>query len=255
MPRRPSLTRYDFNPRSSCEERLMRRHNLISSTYNFNPRSSCEERRSSLTICITSIPFQSTLLMRGATRASLPPHLQLRDFNPRSSCEERLFHADNDVIPARISIHAPHARSDPTSRGRCTWRPNFNPRSSCEERRGDEYALVDGGSFQSTLLMRGATSFHSSQTNLSLAFQSTLLMRGATVGKAVTDIAQCRFQSTLLMRGATFYPNEFSIFLGEFQSTLLMRGATIALIIDMIEACRFQSTLLMRGATGVTRHA
>ena len=55
--------------------------------------------------------------------------------------------------------------------------------------------------FQSTLLMRGATS--ATQISLlALGFQSTLLMRGATWGS-------CRhrhrfvFQSTLLMRGAT----------------------------------------------------
>ena len=38
---------------------------------NFNPRSSCEERRDAPSAGINWTPFQSTLLMRGATRVSL----------------------------------------------------------------------------------------------------------------------------------------------------------------------------------------
>ena len=55
--------------------------------------------------------FQSTLLMRGATSAFLSHDLRPFHFNPRSSCEERLGrYAEHGV--RRISIHAPHARSD-----------------------------------------------------------------------------------------------------------------------------------------------
>ena len=169
-----------FNPRSSCEERLRSqvrpagdagisihapharsdrtlsglRH---SSKEDFNPRSSCEERRgATLRLCGASA-FQSTLLMRGATRAARPWHrsprfqstllmrgatrprlyrkAESRDFNPRSSCEER---------PA-CREHPPRAQYD------------FNPRSSCEERRDPEQTGHRKGKFQSTLLMRGAT--------------------------------------------------------------------------------------------------
>ena len=78
-------------------------------------------------------------------------------FNPRSSCEERPGERKigDDVIG--ISIHAPHARSD---------------------------------------------EFMKKMTFLEMEFQSTLLMRGATttIPKYVTAI---QFQSTLLMRGAT----------------------------------------------------
>ena len=121
----------------------------------FNPRSSCEER------------------LHASTRAR-----QLRHFNPRSSCEER-----RNLIPflwrCRISIHAPHARSDNDSgrasrmpryfnpRSSCeerhyfsiyiTDKPNFNPRSSCEERRCSRLSETAVPVFQSTLLMRGAT--------------------------------------------------------------------------------------------------
>ena len=80
------------------------------------------------------LTFQSTLLMRGATQEQHPPHRQARNFNPRSSCEERppwymgfyrkpgfqstlLMRGATGTHPAfivhgKISIHAPHARSD-----------------------------------------------------------------------------------------------------------------------------------------------
>ena len=78
----------------------------------FNPRSSCEERPDSWPAARPCREFQSTLLMRGATLTRL------------------MTVSDN-----KISIHAPHARSDYATR--------------C--RRGKQTK------FQSTLLMRGAT--------------------------------------------------------------------------------------------------
>ena len=56
---------------------------------NFNPRSSCEERPVENGLESFTIAFQSTLLMRGATR-SISLKVGIHDFNPRSSCEERL---------------------------------------------------------------------------------------------------------------------------------------------------------------------
>ena len=58
---------------------------------------------------------------------------------------------------ASISIHAPHARSDCTRARSSASSINFNPRSSCEERRGVLLDSFDFREFQSTLLMRGAT--------------------------------------------------------------------------------------------------
>ena len=55
-------------------------------------------------------------------------------FNPRSSYEERRFRLNPSFHHCRISIHAPHTRSDLL---RLTGTPstiNFNPRSSYEER-------------------------------------------------------------------------------------------------------------------------
>ncbi len=126
--------------------------------------------------------FQSTLLMRGATRQwrqyqskaryfnprssceERPPTianvLPLPSyFNPRSSCEERLAATDVAADKRAISIHAPHARSDDWAaiwQAHCT---HFNPRSSCEERRGVISLKTADRIFQSTLLMRGATKF------------------------------------------------------------------------------------------------
>ena len=153
----------------------------ISSGRNFNPRSSCEERLQSGTIPSRNSVFQSTLLMRGATSAKCPPMLYNSNFNPRSSCEERRGsskyvvcsnvisihapHARSDTIiihvrfdVAVISIHAPHARSDRRTSRLSTITGNFNPRSSCEER--PKATMIDRRMdlFQSTLLMRGATS-------------------------------------------------------------------------------------------------
>ena len=79
----------DFNPRSSCEER-QRPHRLSWPIYcNFNPRSSCEERPGRLFSVVEECVFQSTLLMRGATRSHHLYNRPIDDFNPRSSCEER----------------------------------------------------------------------------------------------------------------------------------------------------------------------
>ena len=146
---------------------------------------------------------------------------------------------------------------------------NFNPRSSCEERRRSWLTKDRTTEFQSTLLMRGATS-SAIRTTSKKVFQSTLLMRGATTTVRKLNKELEEFQSTLLMRGATRALAGFS-HIRKFQSTLLMRGATISshptgrwchISIHAPHARsdvpwrdahrsnnRFQSTLLMRGAT------
>ena len=109
---RPSrwLRMCHFNPRSSCEER---QHTSLCHVprNHFNPRSSCEERRPRLSTLRGDKPFQSTLLMRGATSMRAWAREPSRHFNPRSSCEERRCPARLRG-DAQISIHAPHARSD-----------------------------------------------------------------------------------------------------------------------------------------------
>ena len=146
---------------------------------NFNPRSSCEERP----LHHRHLPGHHDFNPRSSceerpvpTRPTLP---NTSNFNPRSSCEERLpAFAPLNLAPA-ISIHAPHARSD-------------------------VFVIVKRhrGTFQSTLLMRGATFFPAIVVAV-YEFQSTLLMRGATMSACVSRIPCGVFQSTLLMRGAT----------------------------------------------------
>ena len=125
---------YDFNPRSSCEERrAITLHPMPSSRISIHAphaRSDC-----------TVIPlgfvwvFQSTLLMRGATESSATNAttglFQSTLLMRGATC--LCFHA---ISSSCISIHAPHARSDPMY---CVHQ--------CQM----------GQTFQSTLLMRGAT--------------------------------------------------------------------------------------------------
>ena len=149
-------------PRSRFQSTLLMRgargsiNGTVKKVKDFNPRSSCEERR-----------------QKPRRRAC---H---RDFNPRSSCEER---PDDIALRTRIkiSIHAPHARSDAALK--------------TMYKRDTE--------FQSTLLMRGATAIAAVAAAIYFVFQSTLLMRGATTLEEIQAYAK-EFQSTLLMRGAT----------------------------------------------------
>ncbi len=145
-----------FNPRSSCEERLRaifcarpadisihapharsdhRQRRQQRRLRHFNPRSSCEERHPLAFICMHYDKFQSTLLMRGATVLSDHRWPRRAYFNPRSSCEERPGPTIQFISPS-----------------------HFNPRSSCEERPTQEQVNLRHRVFQSTLLMRGATS-------------------------------------------------------------------------------------------------
>ena len=124
-----------FNPRSSCEERRPPQHGV----YRGYPISiHAPHARSDTSQCLVfagaSQRFQSTLLMRGATVAASLRALSCRHFNPRSSCEERLHRQVRYDHHARISIHAPHARSDGYEVRRTAQYCDFNPRSSCEER-------------------------------------------------------------------------------------------------------------------------
>ena len=132
--------------------------NIKIDCHNFNPRSSCEERLSMR--CARRSRRRISIHAPHARSDARHPRRCCRrclHFNPRSSCEERLDLAAVTVINAKISIHAPHARSDrdfykrscivksisihaPHARSDLSLacgpscRHNFNPRSSCEER-------------------------------------------------------------------------------------------------------------------------
>ena len=179
----PALSRMtlscDFNPRSSCEERQGSNVSLRPSC-NFNPRSSCEERRVLVMGRDDDKPFQSTLLMRGATVLSICRCMVLASFQSTLLMRGATRPLARFSRPTRISIHAPHARSDVS---------RFS--HFCSFTR-----------FQSTLLMRGATVrqvYVAAPRSISIhAPHARSDPMTAKTGKAETE-----FQSTLLMRGAT----------------------------------------------------
>ena len=170
----------DFNPRSSCEERPTVQNTLRHVVReDFNPRSSCEERLLYHIHRAKVAEFQSTLLMRGATRAQCGGGCKGLYFNPRSSCEER-----QGKFCMVMHSH------------------DFNPRSSCEERRALKGIIVQFDLFQSTLLMRGATAclLLSRISPQHFNPRSSCEERLTAISAAMPTVI---FQSTLLMRGAT----------------------------------------------------
>ena len=214
-------------------------------------------------------PFQSTLLMRGATVLSICRCMVLASFQSTLLMRGATRPLARFSRPTRISIHAPHARSDVS---------RFS--HFCSFTR-----------FQSTLLMRGATVrqvYVAAPRSISIhaphARSDTSPPDNCPLCQYFNPRSSCEerhsmmafwkssslFQSTLLMRGATgldfikvgdiaisiHAPHARSDFCGAslglvsdiFQSTLLMRGAT-PFLLSAKRARIFQSTLLMRGAT------
>ena len=175
-----------------------------------------------------------------------------------------------------ISIHAPHARSDLSSRSSLTRTSNFNPRSSCEERHDEQ---------PEKQLRPRPISIHAPHArsdsvllpvNSALRlFQSTLLMRGATImmcysgprpsisihapharsddGPAILDRARQYFNP----RSSCEERHELSVV--EFPEYRISIHAPHARS-DLMPSCSFrpkivfQSTLLMRGATRGFQH-
>ena len=148
----------NFNPRSSCEERL-ESVSLAISPGHFNPRSSCEERLACTAVqCNEYDEFQSTLLMRGATRKVAQDLYNVITFQSTLLMRGATGHQ----LPA--SRHSRRFQSTllmrgATPRAQCNIRSYlyFNPRSSCEERLTMYSISSLDIKFQSTLLMRGAT--------------------------------------------------------------------------------------------------
>ena len=124
-----------FNPRPSYEGRRFFWHTRDLKRADFNPRPSYEGRPHQTTVLVpTALTFQSTPLIRGATRIGLKhgKHLAFQStplirgatcagvrppspsghFNPRPSYEGRLGECLRDGHAAIISIHAPHTRGD-----------------------------------------------------------------------------------------------------------------------------------------------
>ena len=277
-----------FNPRSSCEERLVlvavKIHQVrFQSTLLMRGATAIEAADIAGTIFQSTLlmrgatqdrsdytwqsQFQSTLLMRGATHRQSSRIDSQRNFNPRSSCEERPIKMTQTML-----------------------QNYFNPRSSCEERPPSPRATTTSSVFQSTLLMRGATAPRRRPARYGV-FQSTLLMRGATplywsnvtkgnfnprssceerqrasiLYEACKEISihapharsDVENRVGLRFRDISIHApharsdvpmTSWMIMASIFQSTLLMRGATEKERSSRIPS-EFQSTLLMRGAT------
>ena len=190
-----------FNPRSSCEERLGAAPSC-SSDRDFNPRSSCEER--------------------------LEPDDYARsraNFNPRSSCEERLNYGRRAADGRKISIHAPHARSDDFHSSKVCI---SSPISIHAPHARSDLACID-------LIAVHLISIHAPHARSDLShmaardppvFQSTLLMRGATK-QALTLSGVFHISIHAPHARSDTHPTKTCApVVRVFQSTLLMRGAT-----------------------------
>ena len=189
----------------------------------FNPRPSCEGRLIPKTIANQIIKFQSTPLMRGATRVTSPP-AGTDGFQStplmRGATDGRLVEPHALVV----SIHAPHARGDARA---ARYRPptrRFNPRPSSEGRLLRCLSHLVIIKFQSTPLMRGATASCGTARPWWPVSIHAPHARGDCYDSGLPTLVTM-FQSTPLMRGATL-SQSMQHWLAEFQSTPLMRGAT-----------------------------
>ena len=189
--------------------------------------------------------FQSTLLMRGATKP--------------------LWHKGLKVIFQSTLLM--RGATWAGSSARCVS-INFNPRSSCEERHATPYGLSYVTPFQSTLLMRGATDLHDSLWMI-LTISIHAPHARSDVQSLCTQCLLVVFQSTLLMRGATVRSSRWVSY-GYFnprssceERQSLLRQMQQPDYFNPRSSCEerrvfafmpfpphvFQSTLLMRGAT------
>ena len=78
----------NFNPRTPCEVRHDSKRHPLYCNY-FNPRTPCEVRRGRARLRYSSLLFQSTHPMRGATRFDFVCSVYGLNFNPRTPCEVR----------------------------------------------------------------------------------------------------------------------------------------------------------------------
>ena len=138
--------------------------------------------------------------MRGATKFRLKIalffNISIHAPHARSDPFDFMF-----LVAQQISIHAPHARSDSMNPDVKALKKHFNPRSSCEERQHHIIPLVFVIIFQSTLLMRGAT-----RSGLLSIIPPNFNPRSSCEERQIVGTRGHHFilfQSTLLMRGAT----------------------------------------------------
>ena len=146
--------------------------------FDFNPRTSCEVRQYARVFLFLQVQFQSTHLMRGATLLTT------------SARQTDLFQSTHLMRGAtgigidffnkyHISIHAPHARCDCWLKRAAEELAYFNPRTSCEVRPRSPRNVRSGRHFNPRTSCEVRLLVKKSSRRISL-FQSTHLMRGAT---------------------------------------------------------------------------
>ena len=220
--------------------------------------------------------FQSTLLMRGATRTALSTPLCIAYFNPRSSCEERRRQLNALSDAATISIHAPHARSDGqrTSQVLVTVISIHAPharsdgllrlikRLICHISIHAPHARSDKGLFriQSHALLISIHAPHARSDrhaallsdHCGISIHAPHARSDATSTCSPPSSRHFNPRSSCEERhsASSQTPPEQAL----FQSTLLMRGATRLCTSHTSIPTKFQSTLLMRGATCRSSH-
>ena len=122
--------------------------------------------------------FQSTPLMRGATRDQRRTGrvMVVSIHAPHARGDRRLA----PLAPrGLVSIHAPHARGDCPLQLDVIERAGFNPRPSCEGRRIRSHRSANGVCFNPRPSCEGRPAL-GRETSTTTRFQSTPLMRGAT---------------------------------------------------------------------------
>ena len=107
---------------------------------------------------------------------------------------------------------------------------------------------VDASQFQSTLLMRGATT-PTKKSRIRTAFQSTLLMRGATASAEYANIYVDISIHAPHARSDSGHPQNRQLQHISIHAPHARSDATVADVAVYYKT--FQSTLLMRGATGL----
>ena len=145
--------------------------------------------------------FQSTLLIRGATAAASASAYKLLRFQSTLLIRGATLDGKARFRVAVISIHAPHTRSDVIVRdcfSTCRDISIHAPHTRSDIYRSQNPRHIPYFNPRSSYEERRNESARLSQ----FIFQSTLLIRGATAAQP-TSLAILSFQSTLLIRGAT----------------------------------------------------
>ena len=146
----------NFNPRSPCGERRLRRR-FRWRWVNFNPRSPCGERLLLRDQGVPGEAFQSTLPVWGATTCWLHrPFIQVISIHaPRVGSD--LNAIPNGIFPPEFQSTLPVWGATAYTPLLANGRTDFNPRSPCGERHSLQHLHLLRAQFQSTLPVWGAT--------------------------------------------------------------------------------------------------